>query len=80
MWWLQKFIDSPNYAALVAEEKAALLERGVCPPAGLTGCDTLLFMNYAADWDLLKPALEVVFSHDFSSSEPLRTILDSEWT
>ena len=61
---LQKFINTPNYAALGAEDKAARLEQGICPSFGLSGCDELLFMNFAADWDLLKPALEAAFTYD----------------
>lgn len=60
---MQKFIDTPNYAALGAEDKAALLEQGICPSFGLSGCDELLFMNFAADWILLKPALEAAFTY-----------------
>lgn len=78
---LQKFIDTPNYAALGAEDKAALLERGVCPSYGLKGCDELLFMNFAADWDLLKPALEVAFSYNSAEHQAggVSTLLDSSY-
>lgn len=60
---LQKFIHTPNYAALGAEDKAALLEKGICPSFGLSGCDELLFMNFAADWNMLRPALEAAFTY-----------------
>lgn len=76
--YLQKFIDTPNYAALGAEDKAALLEQGICPSFGLSGCDELLFMNFAADWDLLKPALEAAFTYTSPEHEAggFKTILN----
>ena len=75
---MQKLIYTSNYTALGAEDKAALLEQGICPSYGLRGCDELLFMNFAADWDLLKPALEVVFTYtlDEHRAGGFSTILD----
>lgn len=57
---LQKFVFLPEYAALPAEQKAALLERGECPPGGLPGCDDMR-LNFAVDWNLLHPAMGIAF-------------------
>lgn len=58
---LQRYVFLPEYENLTAEDKANLLEKGICPPAGLPGCYDLV-LNFAIDWDLLHPALTVAFT------------------
>lgn len=60
MYPLQRFVFLPEYAALPAEQKAALLETGSCPPGGLPGCDDMR-LNFAVDWNLLHPAMVIAF-------------------
>ena len=58
---LQKYIFQPEYGALPPEEKRALLEEGFCPGSvALQDCSDLK-MNFAMDWNLLRPALETAF-------------------
>lgn len=57
---LQRFVFLPEYAALPADQKAALLETGTCPPGGLPGCDDMR-LNFAVDWNLLHPAMRIAF-------------------
>jgi len=49
---LQRYVFQPEYARLNAEERATLLETGICPPGGL---------NFAVDWNLLHGALHIGF-------------------
>lgn len=54
---LQNYIFQREYARLSAEAKLDLLETGICPiAANLQDCNDMK-MNYAIDWNLLKPAL-----------------------
>ena len=54
---MQMYIFQPEYASLSVEEKAALLEQGICPASvALPGCDVMR-LNFAMDWQLLKPVL-----------------------
>jgi hypothetical protein len=57
---VQRYIFQPEYARLNAEERATLLETGICPPGGLPGCDDMV-MNFAVDWNLLHGALHIAF-------------------
>lgn len=57
---MQLFVFLPEYAALPADQKAALLETGTCPPGGLPGCDDMR-LNFAVDWNLLHPAMQIAF-------------------
>lgn len=56
----ERFVFLPEYAALPADQKAALLETGTCPPGGLPGCDDMR-LNFAVDWNLLHPAMRIAF-------------------
>ena len=60
MFNLQRFVFLPEYATLPADQKAALLETGMCPPGGLPGCDDMR-LNFAVDWNLLHPAMSIAF-------------------
>ena len=58
---VQRYIFQPGYSSLSAEERQALLEQGRCPTTvRLQGCDDL-HMNFAIDWNLLRPALQLAF-------------------
>ena len=72
MFDLQRFVFSPEYAGLPADQKALLLETGLCPPGGLPGCDDMK-LNFAVDWTLLAPAMTIAFG-DMSSKH--KHILD----
>ncbi|KAA6419671.1 MAG: hypothetical protein FRX49_10395 [Trebouxia sp. A1-2] len=56
----ERYVFQPEYARLNAEERATLLETGICPPGGLPGCDDMV-MNFAVDWNLLHGALRIAF-------------------
>ncbi len=56
----QRYIFQPEYERLNAQERATLLETGICPPGGLPGCDDMV-MNFAVDWNLLHGALHIAF-------------------
>lgn len=52
----------PEYDLLSPEEKRALLEEGFCPgSAALQDCKDIK-MNFAIDWNLLRPALNIAFN------------------
>lgn len=72
MWHVQRYVFQPEYGRLSADEKATLLETGICPPGGLPGCDDMV-MNFAVDWALLHPALRIAFG---DMNEKHRHILD----
>ena len=58
---LQRYIFQPEYVSLPADEKLALLEEGICPGSTqLQDCSDLK-MNFAIDWNLLRPALKMAF-------------------
>ena len=64
---LQRYIFQSEYEALPSEEKRALLEEGLCPgSAVLQDCNDLK-MNFAIDWNLLRPALDIAF-HNVQSN------------
>ncbi|DBA92084.1 TPA: hypothetical protein ACH3X1_015814 [Trebouxia sp. C0004] len=57
----ERYVFQPEYGSLPADEKRALLEEGICPTSTqLQGCDDLK-MNFAIDWNLLRPALSMAF-------------------
>lgn len=68
----ERYVFQPEYGRLSADEKATLLETGICPPGGLPGCDDMV-MNFAVDWALLHPALRIAFG---DMNEKHRHILD----
>ena len=76
------FMFQPDYASLPAQERQALLEGGVCPAsAQLQGCDDMK-MNFAVDWDLLKPALSEALKNlqdqkSFRSTAGVQAALES---
>ncbi|KAA6423379.1 MAG: hypothetical protein FRX49_06831 [Trebouxia sp. A1-2] len=57
----ERYVFQPQYGLLPADEKRALLEEGICPSSSqLQGCEDLK-MNFAIDWNLLRPALSMAF-------------------
>ena len=64
----------PEYGPLPPEEKRALLEEGVCPgSAVLQDCKDIK-MNFAIDWNLLRPALNIALN---GTLPQYRHVLDS---
>ena len=74
---VQIYIYQSEYIALTSEEKLALLERGVCPRGPLHGC-TDMVMNYAVDWALLEPAVQLAMSQMHRYQYGIH-ILDADW-
>lgn len=58
---MQRYVFLPEYERLTIEDKENLLEKGICPPGGLPGCYDMV-LNFAIDWDLLHPALNIAFT------------------
>ena len=58
---VQRYVFQPEYERLSADDKANLLEKGICPPGGLLGCSDMV-LNFGIDWDLLHPALNIAFT------------------
>lgn len=53
----EKYVFQPGFADLAPEAKTDLLEKGICPEnAALQDCNDMK-MNFAIDWNELKPAL-----------------------
>lgn len=73
---LQRYVFLPEYDRLAAEDKIKLLEQGCCPPAGLPGCSDMV-LNFAIDWELLHPALQVAFDDMTQRHVLSRTVLDT---
>lgn len=59
---LQRYIYQSEYRALADEQKLELLEKGLCPNASLHGCSDMV-MNYAVDWGLLEPAIQLAMTN-----------------
>lgn len=59
---LQKYVFQPEYGPLPPEEKRALLEEGLCPRSAVLQDCREIKMNFALDWNLLRPALHIALN------------------
>ena len=59
---MQKYVFQPEYMVLPPEEKRALLEEGFCPGSAVLQDCKDINMNFAIDWKLLRPALNIALN------------------